>query len=238
MENVKSKCRELIDNLRVVFKDEIFYEDAYIAGGCIRSMILDEHIKDVDIFLKSSRAISYLKGLKLGFESANAITFYLDGMRYQIIINTTGLPKEVIGEFDFTVNMSSYDYITDELYIESEEDIKAKQLTFNPKCRNKIGSLGRLTKFVNRGYKIPDRLNILQIGVDLTECSPISTFEELEIQSRFHFSEDDFNQIDFVDKPKDNPELIGGYLPLGVQFIEKGYTKTLSYKAKHRGSGL
>ncbi len=208
--DTKDTCRvyfRLLDRV-IPFYEEFKY-NAYIAGGAIRSLTLGEDIKDVDIFLRDKSLIDRLKELDGVFVSSNAISFYLDKVQYQIITTITGSPKEVINEFDFIMNMNYYDPYYDVCYRENREIIHSKMLDFNPKCRNKLGTLARLEKFLNRGYITPNRNSILELGVALTQQEPVTTFEELEKQSKLYFSKEQYDEIDFVEKDEPCNEYVG-----------------------------
>lgn len=204
-------------------------EDFYLAGGCIRSTLLSEEVKDIDVFLRKETLIQPLLDQCVGFKSANAISINSGGFNFQIIITVTGAPLEIVNEFDFTMNSNYYLPNYDLVHVGDPTSLMLKLLVVNINCRNKLGTLGRLLKFLGRDYKIADRNTILQLGVALTHLNPIFTFEELERESKLYFSEDQFNNIDFVSKPQDDVD---------DGFIVEGYKQTLSGKSGTLGSGL
>lgn len=201
MTTTKDECRVFFNVLeeKIPFFEE-FKDNAFIAGGVIRSLVLDERVKDIDIFLRDESLINRLKEVDGVFVSNNAISFYVDTLQYQIITTITGSPFDIINEFDFIMNMNFYEPDRNFLFIANEGIILNKKLEFNPKCRNKMGTLARLEKFLSRGYTTPSRNSILEIGVALTQQKPITTFEELEKQSKLYFSEAQYDEIDFVEK--------------------------------------
>lgn len=201
-ELIRKKCKEYIDELKTVIQNDAFFEDVFIAGGCIRSLMLGEKVKDVDLFLSTDRSLEYLKGLNIGFLSQNALTLHHNNLEYQIIIHNTNKPIDMVKEFDFKMNMNYYDYYMDYLYISFPDIIKDKRLEINTACRNKLGTLARLFKFLERGYKSPSRNSLLRLGVGLTREEPINNFQQLEERSRLYISEKDYNEIDFVEKPE------------------------------------
>lgn len=208
------------------YKDKLF-----IAGGCLRSIILGEQVKDLDIFCKDAQTATEIANSGFGFKSDNALNFtihiqgestgsftqVIESIRVQIIHNQVGSPQEIINQFDFTMNMNYYDFETDFINVENIQDILSKTLRVNKHCRNKLGTLARIVKFVERGYKLHSKENLLELGCQISRMSPISTFTELEEESRLYFSDDEYNSIDFV---------------------EKDERSTVKYSSRYAGSGL
>lgn len=210
-EQVKNSLRNMtkcyFDLLLLALPSEMrkeVMEELYIAGGMIRSLIIEEEIKDIDVWFKSDKLINKIKALNLGFTSQNAVSFYTSGYQFQLVFSRTQQPLDLVEEFDFTMNQNYYDPSTNEIYIADYEAVKNKQLIVSPKCRNALGTLARVNKFNQRGYKIPCRNDLLRLGV-LISKEPINTFDDLEHESKLFFSEEQFNEIDFVDKTE-SPE--------------------------------
>ena len=204
-EAISEKCEELFRKLSDFVDEPDFDEQAYIAGGCIRSIMLYEKIKDVDLFLREGwmgnrlrRKYKYSEGI---YMSKNAISISIDGVKFQIVTTVFGEPSEVMGEFDFKMNMNYYDPEFDELYIESERDIYSRTLEINPNCRNKLGTLARIAKFAKRGYQMPTKVSLLQLACQISALEEVTTFEELVSHSKLYFSSDEYKAIDFVEKP-------------------------------------
>lgn len=176
---------------------ELATQELYIAGGLIRSLILGENIKDVDVWFKSDKLIEKIKKLNLGFTSQNAVSFYINNIQYQLIFSRTQLPNDLVNEFDFTMNQNYYDPSQGLLYVGDYNSIATKQLVVSKHCRNALGTLARVSKFSLRGYKVPSRDDLLRLGV-LISKTPINTFEQLEDHSKLFFSEVDYNNVDYV----------------------------------------
>lgn len=151
-------------------------QNLFFAGGCIRSLVLNETPKDYDLFFRTEEAkdlfISWLefnhnaisspftnmKKLLLArmSQTKNAATFHLTKNNkvdkvIQCVSLFSGSPKEVIGNFDFTVNMNYYDPLTNELVICDLPSIKNKKLIVNS-IRN-IGYY-RVKQFERYGFTI------------------------------------------------------------------------------------
>lgn len=187
---IHETCKEYLNDLAKSFPEDVkFLEKAFIAGGCIRSLVNNETPADIDIFLKDDSIVEYLKGLTLGFTSKNAISFVLNNRKYQIIINTFGTPEEIVSQFDFTCNMNYFD---GSLQVKHQYDIELKQLRINPTCRNKLGTLTRIPKFISKGYSCPPKEDMLRLGVELSKLEPITDGKKLIDESRLFFSEQDY----------------------------------------------
>lgn len=198
-EEIKIKCENVVYGVSKLLGDmgPLFKRHAFVAGGAIRSMILYENVKDFDIFLTSDFLIDQIRMINQGVKyiSKNAVTLTLDGQTVQIITNETNTPLKVISEFDFTMNQNYYFPLTQELFITSEKDIIQRQLVVNRTCRNKLGTMARIAKFVNRGYKCPDKLNLLRLGADLTAMNEMESFEDIREDSKLYFSAGEYEAI-------------------------------------------
>lgn len=179
-------------------------KDMFIAGGCIRSILEGEQPKDVDIFFNHNINLDKVRnyfefwGSLKPFITDNAVTLTIEGMKYQFITTCKGTPLDVVNEFDFTMNMNYFDFETDQLYIQDKMAIFDKQLKVNLNCRNKLGTLSRIAKFVNRGYKIPSQMNLLELGVQLTREKEVKDFETMQSESRLFINEDDYDSLTVV----------------------------------------
>lgn len=187
--------------------ESMFYnftiDDMYIAGGAIRSLIEKNQPKDIDIFFKSHVNIDQVKDYfkkyhPTAFITENAITLWIDNKQFQFIITTKGTPLQVIHEFDFTINMNYFDFQDNILYVHHKSAILFKKLEINLQCRNKLGTLGRIPKFVKRGYSVPDKMNLVELGVLLTREEPVVNFEKLQENSKFHYSEEEYTSLQTI----------------------------------------
>lgn len=187
---------------------ELAREEIYIAGGAIRSCMIGEPIKDIDLWFKSDKMVQTIKDLKLGFTTDNAVTFYVATVQHQLIYCQVKSPEDMVAEFDFTMNQNYYTG-RNLIVVKDVEAIENMQLKITNKCRNVLGTLARLHKFVERGYKIPSKLDLLRLGTFISR-EPVNTYKELETNSQLYFSEKDFYEIDFVEKPKTFQRLVKG----------------------------
>lgn len=138
-----------------------------LAGGFIRACISGEQASDIDLFSTSSdtakawaTTLANAEGKKL-LETGNAFTVR-GRLPIQVIHRWTFPdPQSVVPSFDFTVARAAIWYdgskwrscCDDRFYI----DLAAKRLVYCSPQRNEDagGSLLRVLKFYQRGYRIP-----------------------------------------------------------------------------------
>lgn len=144
---------------------------SFIAGGFIRSCIAKEPISDIDIFspdkdsaMKLCNALKSKKRDSHYIETENAITLLGYNYPIQFIHKWTfESPEECCKSFDFTIACAAlffnkktkkWDSFCDENFY---PDLAAKRLTYRSPIRNEEagGSLLRVLKFYQKGYRIP-----------------------------------------------------------------------------------
>lgn len=150
-----------------------FIKNAYISGGAIFSLYNGEDVKDYDMFLsdedivkdlykhfESEARLSYSGGVRKGtYKGCNIIVTdnAISIGNYQIITRFIGAPVGVIGQFDFKHN---------QFYLEDGEIktisgwkyLKEKKLYYNEdRARDICGTIIRVKKFVERGFKITNK---------------------------------------------------------------------------------
>ncbi len=153
--------------------------ELFIAGGFIRSCIANERISDIDLFSPSNDA-SNLCALKLKrdyyniVKTDNAITVCGRGrMTAQFIYKWTfAEPKDVLPSFDFTIAKAiiwydgkDWNSLCDDRFY---KDLAAKRLVYcSPKRIEEVGgSMLRVLKFYQRGYRIP----LDSLGAVIARC--------------------------------------------------------------------
>lgn len=138
-----------------------------VAGGFIRSCIANEEINDIDLFCPSKEyaqavATSLLVGDRKIIETENAYTVLGHKIPLQFIHRWTyAAPLDVIPSFDFTIARAAFWYqdgkwrsaVDPSFYA----DLASKRLVYCSPARNEDagGSLLRVLKFYQRGYRIP-----------------------------------------------------------------------------------
>lgn len=141
---------------------------AFVAGGYIRSRITGEQVQDIDVFTPSKEAanalaLAYAEGdPKRLYITPNAITIKGSRPTVQVIQRWTfEKPEECVDSFDFTIARAAFwwdgkawdSYCHDSYY----QDLAAKRLIYlSPKrLEDPGGSMLRVLKFYQRGYRIP-----------------------------------------------------------------------------------
>lgn len=140
-----------------------------LAGGFIRACVAGEEINDIDLLCSSKdKAKSVAERLnsesgKDVWTSDNAITVKKFSIPVQLIHRWTyDRPEDVIPSFDFTIAKAAIWYSstigwTSQVAETFYEDLAAKRLVYTSPERNEDagGSILRVFKFYQRGYRIP-----------------------------------------------------------------------------------
>jgi hypothetical protein len=151
----------------------------FVAGGFIRSVIANEHINDVDMFVGSKEfgkqiadQLAEVAKRKV-HETDNAYTVSVGGTVVQIIHRWTfDKPADCISSFDFTIAQAAFWFRAgsnegdDRVFAANWEsiccdrfysDLAAKRLVYTAPDREEEagGSFLRLLKFYSRGYRAP-----------------------------------------------------------------------------------
>lgn len=156
-------------------EEHSLHADCIVAGGAIASLLLDEKIADVDIYLRSPKALDDYEvlaerqvhiavdeaqayDLVVRTESADTYTHTtnVDMPAIQIIKMMIGQPEDIVRKFDFLHTKVYYDLSSDVLSIPSDsmECIKEKVL-FYTQTDYPLSSLFRSRKYIRRGWRMP-----------------------------------------------------------------------------------
>ena len=141
-------------------------KDIMLAGGFVRSCIANETINDIDLFTSNTdKAELYAKTVANGnriIETENAYTVLgVSKMAIQFINRWTfEKPEDILPSFDFTIAKAviwfdgEWKSLCDDRYY---QDLAAKRLIYcSPKRKEAVGgSMLRVLKFYQRGYRIP-----------------------------------------------------------------------------------
>lgn len=147
--------------------------DVFLAGGFIRSCIAGEDVNDIDLFapsvdVASLVALTLADGSKV-IKTDNAFTVFVDDITVQVIHRWTyTAASDCIESFDFTIaraciwfqprsatsSIEKWCSLCDDDFY---SDLAAKRLVYCSPKRNEDagGSLLRVLKFYQRGYRIP-----------------------------------------------------------------------------------
>lgn len=143
----------------------------FVAGGYIRAMVAGEQASDVDLFCSSAddadRFARELAGEKHRVHrTENALTVLGFGLPVQFIHRWTfRSPADCLASFDFTIARAAFWWDVDDVAASWRSmvdpdfyaDLAAKRLVYRSPIRNEDagGSLLRVLKFYQRGYRIP-----------------------------------------------------------------------------------
>lgn len=158
----------LPSELKTIMKLPEWQNAIYVGGGYIRAVVSGEKINDIDIFVKSKKD-GELLAFKLAdinkvkvHTSDNAFTVKTRPVAIQIIHRWVfDKPEDVANSFDFTIccavihfNDNKWDSFTDDRFY---QDLAGKRLVYRQPIRNEDagGSLLRVLKYYQRGYRIP-----------------------------------------------------------------------------------
>lgn len=140
----------------------------FLAGGFIRSVITNEKINDVDLFATDAVTAGGLAMVlaeqdpKRIYKTDNAFTIRGFNPSVQIIHRWAfATPTECTESFDFTIAKAAVWWDGDKwestCHPEYYADLASKRLVYTQPLRNEEagGSLLRVLKFYQRGYRIP-----------------------------------------------------------------------------------
>ena len=105
----------------------------FIAGGCFKDLLMDKHIKDIDVFFKNKE--DYEASVEMlqndenyteAYESEKVQAFrHNDRTVIECVKSVFGTPEEVIRKFDFTITKFAY-------WKDEGEDIVVYKALFHP----------------------------------------------------------------------------------------------------------
>jgi len=152
-------------NLKTVMKEPSWKGNIFVGGGYLRSIVANETVNDVDVFVKTEKdaellAYKLCNDKKDVIKTDNAYTIR-GKMVIQIIHRWLfEKPEDVSNSFDFTIccaviyfdeNFDSF--CDDRFYV----DLASKRLVYRCPVRNEDagGSMLRVLKYYQKGYRIP-----------------------------------------------------------------------------------
>lgn len=158
--------RRMPKALSDVMKEKEWSKSIFVGGGFLRSIVSNETVNDVDVFVKNEKDAELL-AYKLCNDKKDIIktdnAYTIKGKMVIQIIHRWVFekPEDVSNSFDFTVccaviffDGENFDSFCDErFYI----DIAAKRIIYRVPVRNEDagGSMLRVLKYYQKGYRIP-----------------------------------------------------------------------------------
>jgi len=154
----------IIPNNRFHFKLPTFqYSNCWIAGGCLRSSLLNETPNDIDIFGPDENSIQNfidlnLNNAKLIHKSKVLESYILNGLKIQVVKRKYyNSIEECLTGFDYTICQFAFDGVTYFSTPEAVIDTYAHKLVINKLDKDfVIDSLRRMTKYIKYGFTICD----------------------------------------------------------------------------------
>lgn len=168
----------------------IIKENAYITGGCIPSMLIDEFVNDYDIYfyikedtekVKNYFENSHTKNKDDKFHvkliTENAINLF---DKIQLITKFVGTPEEVTHKFDWQHIKSWYSCKEEKLYLTPDvyQLVVEKELIYTG-SDYPLSSLMRLKKYIKKGWNVSNT-TILHIALDI-----VASFNKMEAERQF-----------------------------------------------------
>lgn len=177
---------------------EFIKENAYIAGGCFRSIALNLPVNDYDVWFKTREASdtfqsmcnkyskSYYnspdkqifgKSLAYFKETKTSHTFlFLFHTKIQFVTKFVGTPQELLETFDFKHAQSYYDLKTEECFLSKHLTLP---IQFNIKARYPISALKRYIKLsANEKSKRDNELIKIVMAIKCLDLSDDKVLEE------------------------------------------------------------
>lgn len=161
--------RRIPKELKDLMEEPEWQGKIFVGGGFLRSIVADEPINDVDVFV-GSKETAELLALKLAKEKRDVFTtdnaFTIRGLKLPVQIIHRWVFDDCEGvadSFDFTVCCAAFcfspvgkqwtSWCDDRFYI----DLAAKRLVYRSPVRNEDsgGSMLRVLKYYQKGYRIP-----------------------------------------------------------------------------------
>lgn len=185
----KYRGNSIINNLfdSIISKDVInilVRNNAIICGGALSSMVTKNNVVDYDIWFSNIdnykntiNDFNELIKLQSQFSSQgpdyttnNAITYRIDGQKFQIINierYSMGDIKHIVDQFDFKCVMCGVNMGNREIYMDDGflNDNLFCKITINDKLRNKGNLLYRIVKYTKKGYAISPTQNKVALTI-------------------------------------------------------------------------
>lgn len=148
--------------------DILEQNNAYLAGGAVRSFYDNTKINDFDLYLPSLGAARQVcehlrcKKFKRIAYTSNAETFKIDNQTIQIVFRSfvtrhdNGDDIDLFPDFDFTVCKGAYSFKSRKMIIgyKTRRDIRLKSLKIVNNIILPIDTLNRVMKYILYGYTI------------------------------------------------------------------------------------
>lgn len=161
----------------------------YVAGGSILSQIKGQIPSDYDIYPTSKEvALSIVEKLDSNGTAVmvtdRAITYNCSGEIVQVCYNAHEYPnslEELFAYFDFTVCMAAWSSKDEKFYAHKTflNDVLQGRIEYNKGTLYPFASLGRLSKYTQKGYTVSTR-TILAMAMNALDKEQIESWDQLK----------------------------------------------------------
>jgi hypothetical protein len=148
------------NNLKIPFP-KFEYCGCWIAGGCIRSSILNEQWSDIDVFGPTDMLDEFVKtnllNAKQVHKSKLMSTYKLEGNKIQVIYREYDSMPECLNSFDYTITQFAFD--GSHLWCNPDALIhlfERRLVVHRIHPEFAIDSLRRMQKYIKKGFSICD----------------------------------------------------------------------------------
>lgn len=142
--------------------------EGFIAGGCFKDLLMDKHIKDIDVFFKNKE--DYEESVEMlqndenyteAYKSGKVQAFrHNDGTVIECVKSVFGTPEEVISKFDFTITKFAYWKDESEGVVEYKalfhpkffEHLMLKKLVIDDEIPFPMSTFNRTYKYAKYGF--------------------------------------------------------------------------------------
>ncbi len=185
-----------IDNYRKIKILDKFLQGhkGFVAGGCFKNILNNEHIKDIDVFFRNredfSQAVQYFDTMTSSYvginkRNANYIFIYQNtnikaykhietGIVVELNQKIFGSPIDIISQFDFTITKIAYykeansGLLKDKLICTNDffEHLFTKRLVIDDKIPFPMSTFERMIKYIKYGY-MPCRETKMKIAKEI-----------------------------------------------------------------------
>lgn len=141
----------------------------FIAGGCFKDLLMDKHIKDIDVFFKNKEdyeaSVEMLRNdenYAEAYKSEKVQAFrHNDGTVIECVKSVFGTPVEVISKFDFTITKFAYWKDEGDGVVEYKalfhpqffEHLMLKKLVIDDAILFPMSTFNRTYKYAKYGFK-------------------------------------------------------------------------------------
>lgn len=172
MQNVFTRERETIKRELTDVYPVLQDCNAILAGGALTSIFSGKEINDFDIYFKDKvgftrflcaaygRSIAddlSISSARIAHHNSRSILVNCNEKHVQLIgMRLFETPQDIFDSFDFTINMCSYDFASEQFIMHTDflHDLAARRLVVNTNTAYPLVSVLRVDKYRQRGYEI------------------------------------------------------------------------------------